>query len=70
MRKNRCDFYEGKWYVIYVWEFFQKICKHVDKGEPGDANYWDFQKVVGKIHPQKFEKLNCMEKEHILKLYR
>lgn len=55
---------------MYVWEFFQKICKCVDKGEPGDANYWNFQKVVGKIHPQKFEKLNCTEKEHIFKLYR
>ncbi|CAM4644795.1 unnamed protein product [Lepidochelys kempii] len=58
--KNQHGFCKGRSCLTNLLEFFEGVNKHVDKGDPVDIVYLDFQKAFDKVPHQRFLcKLSC-----------
>ncbi|CAM4600474.1 unnamed protein product, partial [Lepidochelys olivacea] len=58
--KSQHGFCKGKSFRTNLLEFFERVNKHVDKGDPVDIVYLDFQKVFDKVpHQRLLCKLSC-----------
>ncbi|CAM4653796.1 unnamed protein product [Lepidochelys kempii] len=60
LRKRQHGFCKGRSCLINLLEFFEGVNKHVDKGDPVDIVYLDFQKAFNKVpHQRLLHKLSC-----------
>ncbi|KAM7181807.1 uncharacterized protein RBU57_000458 [Macrochelys suwanniensis] len=58
--KSQHGFCKGKSCLTNLLEFFERVNKHVDKGDPVDIVYLDFQKAFDKVpHQRLLRKLSC-----------
>ncbi|CAM5130961.1 unnamed protein product [Natator depressus] len=58
--KSQHGFCKGRSYFTNLLEFFEGVNKHVDKGNPVDIVYLDFQKAFDKVpHQRLLCKLSC-----------
>ncbi|KAG6940840.1 hypothetical protein G0U57_011320 [Chelydra serpentina] len=58
--KSQHGFCKGKSCLTNLLEFFEGVNKHVDKGDPVDIVYLDFQKAFDKVpHQRLLHKLSC-----------
>ncbi|CAM5159894.1 unnamed protein product [Natator depressus] len=58
--KSQHGFCKGRSCLTNLLEFFEEINKHVDKGDPVDIVYLDFQKAFDKVpHQRLLCKLSC-----------
>ncbi|CAM5137448.1 unnamed protein product [Natator depressus] len=58
--KSQYGFCKGKSYRINLLEFFEGVNNHVDKGDPVDTVYLDFQKAFDKVPRQRLlSKVSC-----------
>ncbi|CAM4678027.1 unnamed protein product [Lepidochelys kempii] len=59
--KSQHGFCKGKSCLANLLEFFEESNKHVDKGDPVDIVYLDFQKAFDKVpHQRLLRKLSCL----------
>ncbi|CAM5084504.1 unnamed protein product, partial [Eretmochelys imbricata] len=62
LRKSQHGFCKGKSCLNNLLEFSEGVNKHVDKGDPVDIVYLDFQKAFDKVpHQRLLHKLSCHE---------
>ncbi|CAM4645910.1 unnamed protein product [Lepidochelys kempii] len=60
LSKSQHGFCKGKSCLPNLLEFFEGVNKHVDKGDPVDIFYLDFQKAFDKVpHQRLLHKLHC-----------
>ncbi|CAM4388385.1 unnamed protein product [Lepidochelys kempii] len=60
LHKSQHGFCKGRSCFTNLLEFFEGVNKHVDKGDPVDIVYLDFQKAFDKVPLQRLlRKLNC-----------
>ncbi|CAM4685396.1 unnamed protein product [Lepidochelys kempii] len=60
LHKSQHGFCKGKSCLTNLLEFFEAVNKHVDKGDPVDIVYLDFQKGFDRVpHPRLLCKLSC-----------
>ncbi|CAM4524930.1 unnamed protein product [Lepidochelys kempii] len=58
--KSQHGFCKGRLCLTNLLEFFERVNKHVDKGDPGDTVSLDFQKAFDKVpHQRLLCKLSC-----------
>ena len=53
LRENQHGFLKGKSCLTNLLEFFEKVNRHVDLGEPVDIVYLDFQKAFDTVPHQR-----------------
>ena len=61
IRQSQHGFMKGKSCLTNLLEFFEDVTSRVDKGEPVDVVYLDFQKAFDKVPPKR---LSCKIKAH------
>ena len=49
IRQSQHGFTKGKSCLTNLWKFFEAVTRRVDRGEPMDVIYLDFQKVFDKV---------------------
>ncbi|CAM4590202.1 unnamed protein product, partial [Caretta caretta] len=60
LHKSQHGFCKGRSCLTNLLEFFEGVNKHVDKGDPVDIVYLDFQKAFDKVpHQRRLCKLSC-----------
>ncbi|CAM5114322.1 unnamed protein product [Eretmochelys imbricata] len=64
LHKSQHGFCKGRSCLTNVLEFFEGVNKHVDKGDPVDIVYLDFQKAFDKVPHQR---LLCKLSSHVIR---